>query len=53
MDIGILRPATITLTIVDVIMLVKMIEVYVGRKIPATISLSTVEFIILVLMVEV
>ena len=51
-EIGLLRPATLPLTIAEVIILVKMIEVDLGHKRPSAISLAIVEFIILMLMVE-
>ena len=52
-DIGLLRPATITLTIAKVFIVVMMVEVDLDHKRPATLPLTIVEFIILVLMVEV
>ena len=50
--IGLLRPATLPLKILEFIIVVTMVEVDTDLKIPATLSLTMVEFIILVLMVE-
>ena len=52
-DIGLLRPATLPLTIAEVIILVMMVEADLGHKRPDTISITIVDFFILVLMVEV
>ena len=52
-DIGLLRPSTITLAITEVIISVTMVELYLSHKRSATIYLPIVEFIILVLIVEV
>ena len=52
-EIYLLRPATLPFAIAEFIIVVKMLEMYLGRKGPATIYLSIVEFIILVLVVEV
>ena len=51
--IGLLRPATIHLTIEEFIIVVTMIEVDLGLKSPATLPISILEFIILVTMLEV
>ena len=52
-DIGLLRTPTINLSILEFIIVVTMLEVYLGLNIISTLSLTITEFIILVLMVEV
>ena len=51
-DMGLLRPSTLTLSITDFIIAVKILEVDLGLKIPATLSLAIVDFIILMLILE-
>ena len=53
MDICLLIPANLPLSIVEFIIVLTMVEVDLGIKRPANISLTTVEFIILLLAVEV
>ena len=49
-DIGLLRPSTLTFIISEFIIVVTMAEVDLGVKIPATLYPTIVKFIILVLM---
>ena len=53
MDICLLRPSTLSLSIASFFIFVMVVEVDLGIKITATIYLEILEFIILVLMVEV
>ena len=49
-EIGLLRPATLSLKITDFIILVMMVEVDLGLKRPTNLSITVVDFIILGLM---
>ena len=51
MEIGILTPKNIPLSIVEFIILVEMLDMDIGLNIPSNLPLKTVEFIILVIKV--
>ena len=51
-DTVILIPDNLHLETMEVIVVLKLLEMDIGHKIPATLSISIVDFIILVLMVE-
>ena len=52
MDIGLLRPDTIPLTIAEFVIVVAMLEVDLGLKRPSTLPFAIMEFIILVTMID-